>query len=111
MTTAKKAAIKKRLEVKPNERQNEQTIGVVGPATPVAEVQVKQGPVTFLDRLKKYYKGLIALIGFVLILLNQLTPLFDFLPAQDRPYVTAVIGALTVLGTFLKGNENWVDNL
>lgn len=104
-------AKKIRLEIKPNEVQNDVTITRVGPQEPVTVVAKADGQVTFLDKVKNYYKALIAFVGFLLILLNELTPVFNYLPGQDKQYVTAAIGVLTTLGVLLKGNEHWVDNL
>lgn len=104
-------ATKKRLAVKPNKAQTAETIAAVGPGTPVKVVNAKTGPVGFLDKAKGYYKGLIAAVGAILVIVNELTPLLNFLPGQDKQYVTLVIGVLTTAATFLKSNEHWVDDL
>lgn len=78
---------------------------------PVEIVASTAAPVTLVQKLKGYYKGLIALIGSLLIVVNQVTPILHFLPAEDVKYVNLVIGILTVAGTFLKENEHWVDSI
>lgn len=103
---------KRRLAVKPNKAQNAQTLSAATEApTPVKVVSAKTGPVGILDKAKGYYKGLIAAVGSILVIVNELTPLLNFLPGQDKQYVTLVIGFLTTVAVFLKDNEHWVDDL
>jgi hypothetical protein len=102
---------KQRLEVKPNDHQNPQTLAATtAAAAPVNVVAETTGVVTVLDKLKGYYKTLITVVGSILVILNEVTPLTDFLPASQRHYVTVGIVFLTALGNFLKSNEHWVDD-
>lgn len=103
---------KRRLEIKPNDLQSVSTLqAAAAPSTPVKVVGEKVGALTFLDTAKGYYKGLIAAVGAILVIANELTPVFNFLPGQDKQYVTVAIGFLTTLAVFLKDNEHWVDDL
>lgn len=104
-------ATKQRLQIKSNDVQTAKTLAVVGPGTPVKVVDEKVGAVTFLDKAKGYYKGLIALVGSLLIVLNQVSPLLNFIPGNGKEYVSYAIGLLTVAGAFLKENQHWVDDL
>ena len=84
---------------------------VHGPEVPpVQVVDERPGAVTFLDKLKGYYKALITVVGAVLLALNELTPLFDFLPTTAHHWLSVVISVLTAISTFLKANEHWVDD-
>ena len=49
-------------------------------------------------------------VGAVLLALNELTPLFDFLPTTAHHWLSVVISVLTAILTFLKANEHWVDD-
>jgi hypothetical protein len=73
--------------------------------------EAKPGTVSFGDKVKKYYKGLIALVGALLVLVNQVTPLTNFLGEDTQNLVSVVIVFLTAVATFLKSNEQWVDKL
>jgi hypothetical protein len=73
-------------------------------------IEQKPGTVTVLDRVRGYYKGLIALIGALLVTINELTPITDFLPADQRHWITIAVSALTALSTTLVANEKWVDD-
>lgn len=68
------------------------------------------GPVTFADKLKAYYKGAIMILGAVLIILDQVTPVFDsiFHGTAHNIFASIVAGVTTFLG-ILKANEKWVD--
>lgn len=84
---------------------------VHGPAAPKVQVlNTTGGPLTLLDKLKGYYKGLITAVGAVLVIANELTPVFNFLPGQDKAYITAAIAALTTVSAFLVANQHWVDD-
>lgn len=102
---------KLRIEVKPNDVQNAQTLAATGPGTPVNVVDETSGPVTFLDKLKGYYHTLIVVIGSVLVILNEVTPVLNFLPDNGKQWVTGAIAVLTIAATALKSNEHWVDDL
>jgi low affinity Fe/Cu permease len=62
-----------------------------------------------LANLRKYYKTLVAVVGAVLVLLTQLTPVFDFLPGQWHNYFTVAVSVLTAVSVFLVKNEALVE--
>lgn len=101
-------ATKRRLEVQDNHHIHTFVAGV---APTVKVVDEKPGPVTWLDKAKGYYKELIVLVGAILVFLNEVTPVLNFLPEQDKRYVTVAIGFIAAVSTFLKRNEKWVDDL
>jgi hypothetical protein len=95
---------KRRIQTPPN-------ADVHGPEIPpVQVVDERTGAVTFLDKLKGYYKALIAVIGAVLLALNELTPVTDFLPTTAHHWLSVAISVGTAILTFLKANEHWVDD-
>lgn len=99
MTTKHRIAVPKNAEVH-------------GPAAPKVQVlKTVSGPLTWLDSLKGYYKGLITLVGGLLVILNELTPVFDFLPGSAKQYFTVAVAALTTLSAFLVSNQHWVDDV
>lgn len=81
------------------------------PTAPVAVVRTAPGPVTWLDRTKAYYKAVITIIGSLLVLINEATPLLNALPDNGKQYVTVGVVFMTSLSVFLKSNEHWVDGL
>lgn len=88
-----------------------QTFTGSGGTANVKVVGEKSGDVTWLDRAKGYYHTLITLVGAVLVLLNQATPVFSFLPENWHGYVSVAIVFLTAAANFLKQNEQWVNDL
>lgn len=78
---------------------------------PVLLVKTEAGSVTWSDKVKAYYKGIIAVITSILVVLNTLTPVFNFLPGQDKQYITVGIAVIGGLLAFFKDNEHWVDAL
>lgn len=84
------------------------------PPTAVQVVDRKLGPLSIFDKVKTYYHTVITLIGFVLVLLNQLLPAVGWIPgygSQAAGYVSAAIVFVTAVANFLKSNEHWVDDL
>ena len=79
---------------------------------PVEVVKEVPGKVTVLQKVAKYYKGIVAFLGTVAVLLTspEIGPLQHLLPPTEQHWLTVGIGALTVLLTFLKSNEHWVDD-
>jgi hypothetical protein len=59
------------------------------------------GPATLIDKFKAYYNSAIVLVGAVLAILNQVSPLGAFLPATARGWLTTAIAVLTVVSAFL----------
>lgn len=98
-------ATKRRVEIKANDQ-----IHTFVPGTTPAQITVeeKPGPVTKLDKIKGYYHTAIAVVGLMLLGLNQV---FDTLPDAQKHTVSGIIGALTVVGIALKSNEQWFDVL
>jgi hypothetical protein len=95
---------KRRIQTPPN-------ADVHGPEVPsVQVVDERTGAVTFLDKLKGYYKALITVLGAILLGLNELTPLTNFLPATAQHWASVAISVITAILTFLKANEHWVDD-
>ena len=95
---------KRRIKTPPN-------ADVHGPeAPPVQVVDERPGAVTFLDKLKGYYKALVTVVGAVLVGLNELTPLTGFLPPTAQHWLSVAISVGTVILTALKANEHWVDD-
>jgi hypothetical protein len=73
-------------------------------------VKTVAGPVTFLDRVKNYWKFAITAVGTLLVVLNELTPMFTVFGLSQHT-VTVVISVVTMLSVFLKSNETWVEDL
>lgn len=71
-------------------------------------VEVRPGEVNWVDKAKGYYKGLIALVGVLLIAFNQLS---GTLPDPIDRWVTVLIGIFTTLGVILRANEVWISEL
>lgn len=104
--------VKQRLELKSNTEQNAQTLAeATAPASPVVVVAESSGPVSFWDKAKNYYKTLISIVGLVLVVLNEITPMTSFLPENQRHWLSVAVVAVTALLTFLKSNETWFDSL
>lgn len=84
-------------------------------AVPAKAVVVaeKAGSVGLLDKAKNYYKGLIIGLGSLLIVLQQATPLFNFLGDDNtvKTTFTVVVLAVTTALAVLKDNEKWVDRI
>lgn len=76
----------------------------------VASTVTSTDTLTLLDKLKSYYVQAITLVGSLLVLVNTLTPVLDFVPAA-KTTVTAVIAVLTAVSAFLTQNRQWVENL
>lgn len=107
---------KKVVPITPKEAVRVQTLidnpNVESPAIQVAKVPVKvidekPGPVTWKQKLAKYYKGLIVSVGTLLAAVNEIAPV---VPHEYQGKVTTVILALTALGTILKGNQHWLPD-
>jgi len=80
------------------------------PDTGAAEtIATAPGTVGILDKLKGTYKWLIATIGFLLVLLNQLLVFTDILPQKAASWINVGIAVLTSFSVFLKSNEHWFD--
>lgn len=104
---------KRRLEIKPNSDVHEASTRLGEPAVAgvVKVVDQEAGAVGFLDKAKGYYHTIITVIGAVLVLLNEVTPVTNFLPPTQRGWISVGIVFLTALANFLKSNEQWVDDL
>lgn len=73
-------------------------------------VKTVEGSVTWRDKLKNYWKFAIAATGAILLVLNDLTPVFAVIPASQQT-VSIVIAIATALLTWLKANDQWVNEL
>lgn len=73
----------------------------------VAVVDTASGVVTAWDKVKAYYKGAIAIVGATLVVLNQVTPIFNFVPDPIHHYFTVIVAVVTAAGVVLKQNEHW----
>jgi low affinity Fe/Cu permease len=83
---------------------------VKGRAVASNVVATSDAPLNFLDKFKSYYVQAITVVGSVLVLVNTLTPVLDFVPAA-KSTVTAVVAVLTAVSVFLTQNRQWVENL
>ena len=69
----------------------------------VAEIE---GPVTFRQKVKNYYKGITVLVGVLTMALSDAA-----FPEPVASWVFVAVGVLTPILTILKANEKWVDDL
>ena len=63
------------------------------------------------DKAKAYWHTVITVIGAILVLLNQITPITSQFGGNVQMVTNTVIVFLTALVNFLKSNEIWVDAL
>jgi len=106
------------IRVRPIPHADTQTVAtlVAAPQVTVAQVpgevvKITDGPVTLLQKIARYYKGLIVLIGTTLGLLTapDIGALQHLLPAEYQHWLTIGIGALTAVLTILVENQHWFD--
>jgi hypothetical protein len=62
-----------------------------------------------LANLRKYYKAAVAVVGAILVVLAQLTPLASLLPGNDQHWFTVVVSVVTAVSVFLVKNEALVE--
>ena len=74
-------------------------------------VAVKAKELTWVDQLKKYYKQAIAIIGAILVTINELTPITDMFGTETRHVISVVVVVLSALGVVLKENEHWIQSI
>lgn len=86
-----------------------QQVEVLQPSGDVGVVNIKPGEVSFFDKLKAYYHTAITVLGALLVLLNEITPLTNSLGESAKHIVTVVILVLTAILNALKSNEVWVN--
>jgi hypothetical protein len=84
---------------------------VVSDAGTPAVVKSVPGTVTTFDKIKKYYKFLVAAVGAILIVLNQATPVFHALGGSGDKWFTSVVAVVAAAAVLLKDNEHWVDSI
>lgn len=104
----------KRIEISRQPAPTAATLTATAADVGAAHVKVvnrKAGPVTLLDKFKGYYHTAIAVLGGILIFVNETTSALNFLPGNDKHYVDIGIAILTAIATLLKNNEQWVDDL
>lgn len=75
----------------------------------VTVVNEKPGTVSTFDKIKQYYKFLVAFIGALIAILTETLPLG--LSADVQNWIAGVVGILTSFVVFLKSNEQWVEKL
>lgn len=75
----------------------------------VVVVNAKEGEVNWVDKLKAYWHTIITVIGGLLVILNELTPVTDQLGPNVQHIVTVVIIILTAIVNASKSNETWVQ--
>lgn len=98
---------KRRISLPPNVEVHNLT---VAPHVKLGDAEA--GAVTWLDKAKGYYKGIIAGLTAVLVVINEVTPVLNFIvPTQDKQYVTVAIAVIGGVLTFLKDNEHYVDDV
>lgn len=102
-----------RIEAVRNSSGQLHTVAAVVP-TPAVKVKVTKrtdGPVTLLQKLQGYYKAGIAFVAAVLVILNEVTPITDFLPGTVKHYFDVIVAIVTAISTLLVKNQQWVDDL
>lgn len=100
--------VKQKIEIQQVGPITAETTGVAAKAVVVDE---KPGEVNFFDKLKGYYHTMITVIGAILVLLNEVTPITDSLPQSWQHTITLIIVGTTALLNALKSNEQWVQKL
>ena len=75
---------------------------------PVKVTAQTDGPVTTKQKIKGYYKSVIALVGSLAASLVAIAPM---VPDPWNKYSAGGVLVFTILGVFLKKNEDWVDSL
>ena len=73
---------------------------------PAKIVDTAAGPVTWSQKLRGYYKALIALSGAVVTVAAQLAPV---IPEADKGWVTKAVVVATAIGVALKENQHWIE--
>jgi hypothetical protein len=81
------------------------------PPTAVHVEEMKAGSVNIVDSAKAYWHTAITVVAGILILLQQITPVFNFLPAGAQKYFAVAVAFVAAVLNFLKSNEVWVDDL
>lgn len=82
-----------------------------GKAVKVKVTKETEGPVTTLQKVKGYYKAVVAFVGALLLFLQQATPAFSALPADYQHPFTVVVAVVTAVSVLLVNNQTWVDSL
>jgi len=63
-----------------------------------------------LANIRKYYKTVVAAVGALLVLLNEVTPVLDFIPDGTAKHVFNVaVTIVTAVSVFLVKNEPLVE--
>ncbi|QNN99696.1 membrane protein [Mycobacterium phage Rope] len=113
MTGDSPAPVKIRIEPLPNQVVVQDQTGTETEVLP-AEVKVlaeKPGAVNWLDKAKAYYHTIITLIGALVVMLNELTPLSNFMDDTTQRIFSIAVVFFTAALNFLKSNEVWVNKL
>lgn len=80
-------------------------------AVTVKVTKETDGPVTLIQKLQGYYKALIVLVGAILVIVNQATPIVNFLPANIQHYFNSIVVVLTAISVILVKNQTWINSL
>lgn len=100
---AAKTVSKKRVEVVAP-TAHVATFTGAGAAAAVKVVDEKPGPLSLLDKLKAYYKFLLAAVGAIVVIVNELTPVLG-----HAHWFTVAASLVTAVSVALKSNEHWVE--
>lgn len=65
----------------------------------------------FFDQAKVWYGKAVVVLASLLAVANELSPVFDFLPGQDKHYITVGLSALAATVALLKKEQAWVNTL
>lgn len=80
-------------------------------AVKVKVTKETEGPVTFVQKVQGYYKAIVAFVGVLLLILQQVSPLQNLLPANLQHPFTVAVGTVTAISVLLTKNQTWVDSL
>jgi hypothetical protein len=68
-------------------------------------------PPGFVGNLKVWYGKIIVVLTSFLAVVNELTPVLNFLPGQDKHYVTAALSFVAGAVALLKKYQAWVNSV
>lgn len=100
--------VKQKIEIVPVDPVTAEKTGVAAEAVVVKE---KPGEVNIFDKAKGYYHTVVTVVGAILLLLNQLTPVAELVGGDVQKWISGIIIFITALLNFLKSNEQWVNKI
>lgn len=83
----------------------------VAKAVKVKVTKETDGPVTWLQKFQGFYKEAIVVVGSVLIVLNQVAPIFNFIPDPVHHYFVVIVAIVTGVSAVLVKNQTWINSL